>query len=400
MKRFVPFFCVLLILMLSLCSFSNFSVVFADNLFEIDANSSILIDAESGEVLFEDNADEKVPVASIVKLMTSLITLEEIENGNLKLDEKIVASPYASSMGGSQVFVDAYSEYTVGDMLKSVIVASANDAAVVLAEKIGGSEENFVSKMNERAKALGLKNTLYVNANGLPQPNGYSTARDVALLLGEVIKHKDYFKFSTIWMDELTHPSGRKTEVVNTNKLIRYFKGCDAGKTGSTDEAGYCLAATAQKDGMRLIAVVLGAQTSTARFNETSKLLNFGFTNFENKQIVDKTVEIGQIDITKSKTKQASAYPKEDFFVVCKKGENSSYNVDIELNKNIKAPVESGDACGKIIISKDGVIVKEIEAILIEKIEKITYKDSLKEIISNWWQKSAFCTFFLLTKIN
>ncbi len=384
MKKFIPILCLFFLFVFALSQFSTLNVVFADSGFEIDANSSILIDAESGEVLFEDNADEKVQVASIVKLMTALITLEEIENGNLKLDEKIVASPYASSMGGSQVFVDSYSEYKVEDMLKSVIVASANDAAVVLAERISGSEENFVSKMNEKAKHLGLSNTLYVNVNGLPQPNQHSTARDVAILLGEVIKHKDYFKYSTIWMDELTHSSGRKTEVVNTNKLIRYFKGCDAGKTGSTDEAGYCLAATAKKDGMRLIAVVLGAQTSTARFNETSKLLNFGFTNFENRQIVDKTSIIGQIEVLKSKTKQTNVYPKENYFVVSKKGENSSYSVDIELDNTIKAPIKCGDVCGKVIISKDGVMIREIDAVILENIEKISYKDGLKEIISNW----------------
>ena len=387
MKKFclAIFCCVICVI----CTLSSVGVNFVyaeteEKDLTINANSAFLIDYNSGEVLFEQNADNKVQVASIVKLMTILLTFEEIENGNLSLSDNLTTTENASGMGGSQVFIDPFVEYTVEDMLKSVIVASANDASVALAEKISGSEEAFVKKMNQKAKEIGLENTVYVNASGLPEPGQYSTARDVAKLMSEVIKHKLYFEYSTIWMDKLTHPSGRETEVVNTNKLLRYFKGCDAGKTGSTDEAGFCLTATANRDGMRLIAVVLGAKSGTDRFNETSKLLNYGFVNYENKQIISTEEPIISAKILKSKIKETPVYAAENFYVVSKKGENSNVDVSIEINEKIKAPLKNGDIVGTITISKDGVVIKKINAIIGCDIPALTYGESLKQIISKW----------------
>ena len=369
------------------CALSSFRIDFASAEsadLSVDAKSAILIDYDSGEVLFEHNPDEKVQVASIVKLMTILLTFEEIEAGNLSLDEMLTTTENASSMGGSQVFIDPFVDYSVEDMLKSVIVASANDASVALAEKISGTEEAFVKKMNQRAKELGLDNTVYVNASGLPEPGQYSTARDVAKLTKEVLKIKDYFNYSTIWMDKLTHPSGRETEVVNTNKLIRYFKGCDGGKTGSTDEAGYCLTATAERGGMRLIAVVLGAKDATLRFNETSKLLTYGFANFENKQIISSGESLIEAEILRSKVKTVPVYAAEDYYVVSRKGDGSQYTVTVEIDEKICAPLASGEKVGTVSISKDGVIIKTIDAIVGTDIPAITYGESLKEIIKNW----------------
>ena len=350
----------------------------------IKGKSAILIDFDSGNVLFEQNADEKVQVASIVKLMTTLLTFEEIDAGRLTLNEKLTTTENASGMGGSQVFIDPYVDYTIDEMLKSVIVASANDASVALAEKISGTEEAFVKKMNQRAKELGLTNTIYANASGLPEPGQHSTARDVAKLTKIVMSHKRYFDYSTIWMDKLVHPSGRETDVVNTNKLIRYFKGCDGGKTGSTDEAGYCLSATAKRGNMRLIGVILGAKSANERFNETSKLLNFGFANFENKQLVSCENPLTNAEILKSKTKEAPVYASENFFVVSRKGEKSNYEMSIELNDKIKAPLASNNVVGTLKISKDGVIIKEINLVVLQNINAITYGESLKEIISRW----------------
>lgn len=384
MKKWSIAICSIFCCILSIMTCCNFGKVYADNELQIDAKSSLLMDFDSGAILFEDNADEKVPVASIVKLMTVLLTMEEIDSGNLSLEDKLTSTEYASSMGGSQVFIDPYVEYSIGDMLKSVIVASANDASVALAERISGSEQAFVTKMNNRAKELGLNNTNYVNASGLPEPGQYSTARDVAKLFKEVINHKLYFEYSTIWMDSLTHPSGRKTEVVNTNKLIRYFKGCDAGKTGSTDEAGYCLVATAEKGNMRLISVVLGATTSTARFNESSKLLNYGFNNFENKQIIDVCESVGEIKVAKSKIENVKVYAEENYFAVNKKGEELEYSIDIELVDKLTAPIKNGDKVGEIKIIKEGAVIKTINVIVLEDVETIKYLDSLKEIISRW----------------
>ena len=369
------------------CALSSFRIDFASAEsadLSVDAKSAILIDYDSGEVLFEQNPDEKVQVASIVKLMTILLTFEEIEAGNLSLDEMLTTTENASSMGGSQVFIDPFVDYSVEDMLKSVIVASANDASVALAEKISGTEEAFVKKMNQRAKELGLDDTVYVNASGLPEPGQYSTARDVAKLTKEVLKIKDYFNYSTIWMDKLTHPSGRETEVVNTNKLIRYFKGCDGGKTGSTDEAGYCLTATAERGGMRLIAVVLGANEATLRFNETSKLLTYGFANFENKQIISSGESLIEAEILRSKVKTIPVYAAEDFYVVSRKGDGAQYAVTVEIDEKICAPLASGEKVGTVSISKDGVIIKTIDAIVGTDIPAITYGESLKEIIKNW----------------
>ncbi len=369
------------------CALSSFRIDFASAEsadLSVDAKSAILIDYDSGEVLFEQNPDEKVQVASIVKLMTILLTFEEIEAGNLSLDEMLTTTENASSMGGSQVFIDPFVDYSVEDMLKSVIVASANDASVALAEKISGTEEAFVKKMNQRAKELGLNDTVYVNASGLPEPGQYSTARDVAKLTKEVLKIKDYFNYSTIWMDKLTHPSGRETEVVNTNKLIRYFKGCDGGKTGSTDEAGYCLTATAERGGMRFIAVVLGAKDATLRFNETSKLLTYGFANFENKQIISSGESLIEAEILRSKVKTVPVYAAEDYYVVSRKGDGAQYAVTVEIDEKICAPLASGEKVGTVSISKDGVIIKTIDAIVGTDVPAITYGESLKEIIKNW----------------
>jgi D-alanyl-D-alanine carboxypeptidase (penicillin-binding protein 5/6) len=383
-KVYISICCVLLCIVSSIFSLNIVALHADEPEIEITAKSVLLMDFNSGDVLFENNADEKVQVASIVKLMTILLTLEEIEKGNLALEDKLTTTEEASGMGGSQVFIDPYTEYSVEEMLKSVIVASANDASVALAEKISGSEESFVKKMNAKAKEIGLNDTIYVNASGLPDPGQYSTARDVAKLTKEVLKHKDYFKYSTIWMDKLTHPSGRETEVVNTNKLIRYFKGCDSGKTGSTDEAGYCLSASAERGGMRLIGVVLGAKTGTERFNETSKILNYGFNNFENKKIVSSDQPITEIQVLKSKTKSIQVYASEDFYGVTKKGDNVDYSVALDCSEKIKAPLKRGDKVGIITVAKNGVVVKEIDVVVAQDIEKLTYTDGLKEIISKW----------------
>ena len=385
MKKYIfGIFCGIMCIVCSLSCVNIKNVCAEENSLLFNCSSSILVDFNSGEVLFEQDADKKVQVASIVKLMTVLLTFEELDSGRLNLSDVITTTENASGMGGSQVFIDPYENYTVEEMLKSVIVASANDASVALAEHISGSEEKFVEKMNQKAKELGLNNTVYVNASGLPQPGQYSTARDVAKLTKEVTLNKRYFEYSTIWMDKLIHPSGRETEVVNTNKLIRYFKGCDAGKTGSTDEAGYCLTATAKRDDMRLIGVILGAKNATERFNETSRLLNYGFSNFENKNIVSTKNPICETPILRSKIKSIPVFASQDFTAVCQKGEVSNFEISTEINDKIKAPLSSGDIVGKLTVSKNGVVVREIDLVVGSDVNAISYGDSLKEIISNW----------------
>lgn len=363
---------------------SNSQVVFAQTKLSTNDKASIIMDYYSNEVIYEQNSNEKLQVASIVKLMTTLLTLEEIDKGNISLQDKMVTTENSASMGGSQVFIDPFVEYTVEDMLRSVIIASANDASVALSEHIAGSEENFVLRMNKRAKELGLSSTLYANSTGLPAMEQYSTAKDTALLLKEVIKHDLYFKYSTIWMDELIHPSNRKTELVNTNKLTRYYKGCDGGKTGFTDEAGYCLSATAKRDNLRFIAVSLGAKDSKSRFSNVTTLLNYAFANFENKQIINMKDCISEIKLKMAKESTAQIFAKEDFYVLSKKGEEHKYETTINLPKFLKAPLYKGESVGKIIVTKDGKVIKEIDLTVSQDYPNLKYKDAFEKIVANW----------------
>lgn len=378
----ILFVFVLILIVLTASNFLQINI-YAENEsdFCINAKSGILVDYSSGEVLFEQDADNKLQIASMVKLMTIYLVIEKLEAGELKLTDKLIASEYASSMEGSQVFIDANSRYTIEDMLKSVIVASANDASVALAEHISGSEKNFVKKMNNKAKELGMKNTIYVNSTGLPAPMQYSTARDCSIILSKLIDNEIYLKYSTIWMDELTHPSGRKTELVNTNKLIRYYKGCDIGKTGSTDEAGYCLSASAKRNEMRLIAVVMGTKNSNERFSQTVNLLDYGFSNFVNKKIVDKEIPVQKINIKKSKLNEVEIFAKDDFYAITSKDGESNLKITREINENLKAPLKNLDEVGKIIISKNGKIIKEIPLIIKIDVDEITFIDGLKKIV-------------------
>ena len=382
MKKYALFLLVIALFMVGL-PYAN-SAVYAESDFTIDAKSGFLMDYHSGEVLFEKSADVKLPVASMVKLMTMLLVFEEVDGGNLSLSDKVTTTENASSMGGSQVFIDPFVQYAASDLIKSVVMASANDASVALAEHVSGSEEAFVKQMNSRAVKLGMKNTLYKNCTGLPAPEQYSCARDSAMLLFELLKHEVYHNYSTLWIDELVHPSGRKTELVNTNKLVRYYKGCDGGKTGSTNEAGFCLTSTAVKNDMRLISVIVGASTGKLRFDESALLFNYGFNNFENKHVVNKDLSFAKVNITKGKLSEVELFPAEDFFTISKKGTASNVEVKTELPERINAPQKAGDCLGKIYVHKNGKVIKEICIIVKEDIEAISFFDGLKKVASVW----------------
>lgn len=385
MKKF--FVCsIMLCILTSICcgSMQVAMPVSADADFSLTSKSACLVDYASGQVLYEKNSTEHLPVASMVKMMTILLTLEEIDNGNLTLDTMVTTTENASSMGGSQVFIDPYVEYRTEDLLKSVIMASANDASVALAEQIAGSEKVFVAKMNQRAKELGMNDTNYSNCTGLPAPEQYSCAKDSATVLKAVTAHENYHKYSTIWMDELTHPSGRKTELVNTNRLIRYYDGCDGGKTGSTNEAGCCLSASAKRNGMRLISVIVGAKNSQTRFNECSSLFNYGFANFENRNLLDVTNAINTLPVSKGKLENVDVYASENYSVVLHKGVQADYEVSYELPSTVKAPTKAGDVVGKAIISKEGNVVTEVPLVVKTDIEKLSYKDCIDRIVAKW----------------
>lgn len=381
----ILFFCFLIMLC---CNLSNNFYVLASNKTAEDtysAKSLFLMDYNTNQVLYEKNSLDKIPVASIVKLMTICLTCEKIDYGNINIDEKVIASEYASSMGGSQVFIESGGEYSIGDLLKSTIVSSANDASVALAEKIAGSENNFVKLMNKKALELGMKNTNYVNCTGLPASNQFSSAKDTAILLKEVFKYDTYHNYSKIWMDTLKHPKGRETELVNTNKLIRYYEGCDGGKTGSTNEAGYCLATTAKRGDMRLIAVVLGAENGKLRFAETSKLLNFGFNNFENKLIVSKDeILSSELKIQNSRQLRINFTPNKSLYVLSKKMQEDNVSTKVVIDKNVKAPIKVGDKVGIIYLIKNGEVISQTELLSSENVVKTNLYDDVVKIVKIW----------------
>ena len=363
---------------------SNNTVVFAKDIVDVDVEEYCLIDANTGTILAEKNSTEKREVASMVKLMTSLLTMEKIEAGEWTLDTELLVSEYAASMEGSQAFLDAGKSYKIEDLLKSVIVASANDSSVVLAENYAGNETKFVDIMNQKAKELELNDTLYGNSTGLPALNQYSTARDIAKLLNVVAQHDLYHKYSTIWMDKLVHESGRVTELVNTNRLVKYYPGCDCGKTGFTDEAGYCLSASAKRNDMRLVSVVMGAKTTSDRFVASSSLLNYGFNNFKNVKVVDTEKTISTNKRLKGLKNCVECVSEKDLYVLQKSGEKES-NYKIESSfVDFKKSIKKGDILGEISIVVDGNVIAKANLLASQDYKTPTFIDITHSIFDNW----------------
>lgn len=375
---------IILCLSLSLIFFLPNRTIQADASFSTDAvyKSAVLIEKNSKQILFENASDKKLPIASVTKLMTILITLEKIEDSTISLDDKVQVSENASGMGGSQIFLDADSEYVLSELLKSVIVASANDSSVALAEHIAGSEANFVRLMNERASELNMMNTNYSNCTGLPSAEGYSTAYDQALLLSKVLDYDVYHEFSSIWYEDFTHPSGRTTQMANTNKLSRYYDGCIGGKTGSTNEAKYCLAVGAKRNDMTLISVVLGADSSKERFKCASDLLNYGFENFESKTLFsDLDLQGLEIKI-KGMDRSTRLTAERNYTIVNKIGENVNYSLNYNLPSMLMS-VKQNQVVGNVEIIVDGVVVDKINILALDTHRKANVWDYFKEIINN-----------------
>ncbi len=363
--------------------FSNQTIT-ANASFTTSANckSAVLIEKNSKQVLYENASHEKLPIASVTKLMTVLLTLEHIDNGSISLDDKVMVSSNASGMGGSQIFLDSDNEYVLGELLKSVIVASANDSSVALAEYIAGSENNFVRMMNERAKELDMLDTNYANCTGLPSAEGYSSAYDQALVLKEVLDYDIYHTYSSIWFEDFTHPSGRTTQMANTNKLSRYYDGCIGGKTGSTNQAKYCLAVGAKRNDMSLISVVLGADSSQERFKYASDLLNYGFENYEsktlfsNKDLEGKTIKIKGMDRSTRLTAER------DYALVSKIGEDVNFSLNFNLPSMLTS-VKQNQVVGNVEIIVDGVVVDKINILALDSHREANVWDYFKEIINN-----------------
>ena len=287
------------------------------------AKSAIIIEASTGKVLFEKNADEKLVPASMTKMMSMLLIMENIESGVLKWNQKITVSENASSMGGSQILLETGEKMTVKDLFKGVAIASGNDAVVALGEAIAGTEEGFVDMMNKRAKELNLKNTNFKTPHGLDAANHYSSARDMSLIAKELVKHEKVLEFTSVYEDYLRENTDKKIWLVNTNKLVRFYDGVDGLKTGYTKDAGYCLTATAKKDGMRIIAVVMGEPDSKTRNKEVSEMLDYSFAQYKVEDLLKNKESLGKYEITKAKQKYIEVVPKENATVLKKKSEKT-----------------------------------------------------------------------------
>ena len=313
----------------------------------VTAFSAYLTDSKSGRVLYAKDENEKHEIASMVKIMTATLTFEALERGELSLEEEIVVSPEAAGLGGSQKFLDAGERYQVGDLNKGVVIASANDASVALAERISGSHEAFVNKMNARARELGMNNTRFCCATGLPDSGEqYSTAKDVNVMTRDLMKHKAYYDYAGIWMEDFVHPSGRTTQLVNTNKLIRNYSGCVGGKTGFTDEAGFCLSACAERKGVRVVATLIGGRDSKTRFAEVSGMFNYAFANFENVKAVTAGEELGSVAVRGGKVKSVPYGGAADVGALLKNGETLP-PPELKLPEKIKKPISRGEAHGR-----------------------------------------------------
>lgn len=353
--------------------------------FDIKAKAAYLCDYDTKTVIYAYNENARLPIASMVKIMTLILCYEHLDSGAMTMDDLVTVSENAASMGGSQAFLGAGSQYKVSDLLKSIVVASANDSCVAMAEHICGSVEAFVQKMNEKAKELNLQNTNFVNCTGLPAEGAYSCAKDVSMMLCELIKHKEYFMHSKIWMDKIVHKGGRETELTNTNKLSRFYEGCDGGKTGYTTEALHCLSATAKRNNLRLISTVIGAPDSKTRFAEVSKLFNYGFANYENKVIVSSQNALDQgVEVIRGKKKLVQAKPEQDITIFKARAEELKSVEVKQENYKVRAPLKQGDVVGKITVYYDGQPYKTVNIIACEDVARKGYKDNIRDMFKHW----------------
>ena len=373
--------------MLFIMFFSVITVVKAD---EVDlaknAKSAILIEASTGEIMWEKNAHEKLAPASMTKMMSMLLVVESIDKGNLKWDQMITVSKNASKMGGSQILLETGEQMSVEDLFKGVAVASGNDAVVALGEAIGGSEEMFVKMMNDRAKELGLTETNFKNPHGLDEENHYSSAHDMAMIGKELVKHKKVLEYTGIYEDYLRKGTSKEFWLVNTNKLVRFFKGVDGLKTGYTDTAGYCLTATIEKDGMRLISVVMGEPEATTRSSETTGLINYGFSMYSLEKMLTTSSNLGNAKVYQGENEYVTLQPLKDVSILNNKNKekrNVTYTLDI---KTIKAPVKKGEIVGKLNVIENGKTIDKIDVTVKENVKKATlikmYLRNLKNILS------------------
>lgn len=343
---------------------------------ELSGESACLMEWSTGEVIYEQNADEKLEPASVTKIMSLLLICEALDDGIITLNDTVTASDYAASMGGSQIWLESGEQMSVDDMLKAMVVVSANDCTVALAEHLAGSEEAFVVRMNKRAGELGMNSTNFVNSTGLPIENHYTCARDIAIMTRELLKHEVILNYTGIWMDSLR---GGEMGLTNTNKLIRYYPGANGMKTGYTDTALYCLSATAKRDNLQLIAVVMKSPTSDQRFQDAKKLLDFGFANFslfetKSLELPEMRLKGGLVPYTKLNCETQQ--------ILVAKGRESQIETVLELPESVDAPVKAGDVVGKVSYMLGDQLVAEKNIVVSEDVRRLGFLDMLQIIFS------------------
>ena len=353
----------------------------------LKSKSAILMEASTGDILYEQNSDEKLPPASITKIMTLLLIYEAERAGKIKWDDKVTVSQHAASMGGSQVFLEEGETQTAADMTKCIAIASANDAAVAMAEYIGGSEDGFVELMNSRAKELGMDNTEFKNACGLDTEGHITTAKDIALMSKELIKNfPDITKYTTTWQDTINHTTRKGTTefgLTNTNKLIRWYDGATGLKTGSTGNAKYCLSATADKNGMELIAVIMAAPDNKSRFSEAIKLLDYGYANYAVLSGAKKGDSAGEIPVSKGEHETVLLEVSEDINAMIQKG-GSEPEIVYELTESLQAPIEKGVKAGEAVYMLDGQVIAKADVVTSEAVERASLPTVAERLLKSW----------------
>ena len=381
MNKYIKFLAMFLMLVIS---FSLLAPVYAldegSDMIELNAKSAVLMDANTGTLLFEKNKDDKLSPASVTKIMTLLLVFEALEQGKIKLEDKVTVSENAASMGGSQIFLEPGEEMTVDELIKSVVIASANDAAVTLAEYVGGSEEVFIYMMNKRARELGMENTHFENATGLDDDtvNHVTTAYDIALMSRELLKHNKITEYTTIWMDTVRNG---EFGLSNTNKLIRFYRGATGLKTGSTSKAGFCISASAKREGLHLISVIMGSDTSQSRNAAAVKLLDVGFAKYE--IFKNEAIELDPIEIKNGKVNYFTA-KHNGIELLVPKGKSQDVTFEIKINNGVKAPLKNGDIVGSIIYSLDGKIIGEGDIYCAKDVEQIDFMWYLSSVLKKF----------------
>lgn len=361
---------------------ANATPVTVENLLNLESASSVLLDQNTGQVLYEHNSHEQLRPASVTKIMSILLIMEAIDSGRIQYTDKVACSETAAAMGGSQIWLDVREELTVDEMLKAICVVSANDCTVAMAEYIAGSQELFVQQMNERAKELGMKDTTFKNCHGIDEDGHVTSSYDIALMSRELMrKYPDIIKYTTIWMDSLRDG---KSELVNTNKLVRNYTGATGLKTGSTSLALYNLSATATRNNLSLIAVIMKSPSSAVRFNEARKLLDYGFSNYEYKQFGKKGETVLSIPVEKGIEEHVDAIFKEDSGILIKKGDDKNVTENISLPEFIPAPVKAGDKLGEITYSNTKGTILTTEIIAKSDARKVNFANMLTHVYQCW----------------